>query len=178
MPTAFFINQILTMTGKNQQRQLDIYLDYYNKKYPKQSGKIVQGVCALGISLAILGLSWALPFPHLSFLGQYNSYFNWASFIIAVGIYYYSNLSPLLSYLMLFLALIFTYLISVIERQIPNHLLMGEVFGLILLLCLLLHYQYNKTISNNNPVKIEVGFIWIGPIWILSLMLKKLKIRF
>jgi len=166
------------MADKNQQKQLDVYLNYYNQKYPTQTDKTIQGVCAFGISLAILGISWALPFPHLSFLGQYNSYFNWASFVIAISIYYYSNLSPLLSYLMLFLALVFTYLISVIEKQFSNHLQMGELFGLILLLSLLLHYQHTKRISNNNPVKIELGFIWIGPIWILSLILKRFRFKF
>lgn len=166
------------MADKNQKRQLDTYLDYYNQKYPTQNNRIVQGICAFGISLAILGLSWALPFPHLVFLGQYNSYFNWASFVIAIVIYYYSNLSPLLSYMMLFLALIFTYLISIIEKQFPNHLQMGELFGLILLLSLLLHYQHNKRISTNNSMQIELGFVWIGPIWALSLLLKRFRIKF
>ncbi|MGI4727100.1 MAG: hypothetical protein ACRYGB_00890 [Janthinobacterium lividum] len=166
------------MIGKNQQRQLDIYLDYYNKKYPTQNDKIAQGFCAFGICFAILGLSWTLPFPYLHFLGMYNNYFNWASFIIAISIYYYSNLSPLLSYVMLFLALIFTYLISMIEKQFSDDLQMGTLFGLILLLSLLLHYQHTKKIGNYNSTKIELGFIWIGPIWIVSLMLKRFKIKF
>ncbi|RYE29405.1 MAG: hypothetical protein EOP42_14465 [Sphingobacteriaceae bacterium] len=166
------------MANQKQHKQLEIYLDYYNQKYPTQNNRIIQGLCAFGIGLAVLGISWALPFPHIGFLGQYNSYFNWASFIIAISIYYYSTLSPLLSYMMIFLALIFTYLISLIEKQFPDHYQMAGLFILVLLLSLLLHYQHNKKISNNNSVKIELGFIWIGPIWILSLMLKKFRIKF
>ncbi|RYY06864.1 MAG: hypothetical protein EOP43_05000 [Sphingobacteriaceae bacterium] len=166
------------MGAKNQQRQLDIYLDYYDLKYLTQNDKIIQGFCALGISLAVLGVSWALPFPHFGFLGKYNSYFNWASFVIAISIYYYSTLSPLLSYMMLFLALIFTYLISLIEKQFPNHYQMAGLFMLILLLSFLVHYQHNKKISDNNSVKVELGFIWLGPIWVLSLMLRRFRIKF
>ncbi|RYE23050.1 MAG: hypothetical protein EOP42_23685 [Sphingobacteriaceae bacterium] len=163
---------------KNQPRKLDIYFDHYSNLYPTSNSKIIQGICALLIFFSVLGLSWSLPFPYLQFLGQYNSYFNWASFIIAFSIYFYATLSPLLSYLMLFLALIFTYLISIVEKQFQDHLQMGELFGLIFLLSLLLHYQYNKRINSNNSVKPELSFIWIGPIWAVGLILKRFKIKF
>ncbi len=166
------------MADKNQRRTLDFFLDHYDQKYPTPNGRIIQGICALVASFSILDISWALPFPHIGFLGQYNSYFNWASFVIAISIYYYSTLSPLLSYLMLFLALVFTYLISVIEKQFPDQSRMAIFFMLILLLSLLLHYQHVKRISKHNFVPIDLSFIWIGPIWVLSLLLRRFRIKF
>lgn len=166
------------MPMKNQQRKLDVYLDYYSQKYPFQNNKIIQGLCAFGLCFGILGLCWALPFPYLQFLGRYNSYFNWASFVIAISIYYYSNLSPLLSYLMLFLALIFTYVISIIEMQIPNHIYMMELFGSILLLSFVVHYLSNRSLTNTSSGKIKWNFIWIGPIWILSFLLKRFNLKY
>lgn len=166
------------MPIKDQLRKLDIDFDYYSKKYPSLNSRIIQGTCAFVIYFSILGLCWALPFPYLHFLGQYNSYFNWASFVIAFSIYYYSNLSPLLSYLMLFLALLFTYLISIIEKKINNNLQMGELFSVILLLALIVHHFSYKTIAENNLPKTLLNFVLIGPIWTLSFLLKKFKVKY
>ncbi len=166
------------MPTKDQQRKLDIDFDYYSNIYPSPNSRIFQAVCAFVIYFSILGLCWALPFPYLHFLGQYNSYFNWASFVIAFSIYYYSNLSPLLSYLMLFLALVFTYLISIIEKQINNNVQMGVVFGVILLSALIVHHFSYKTITQNNLQKTVLNFMLIGPIWALSFLLKKIKVKY
>lgn len=166
------------MPTKNNLRKLDIKFDYYSKTYPSSNTRIIIGVCAFAIYFSILGLCWALPFTYLQFLGQYNSYFNWASFVIAFSIYYYSNLSPLLSYLMLFLALVFTYLISIIEKQMSNNLKSGLLFGLILILSLAIQYLNNKSINKQNYATTQWYFVWIGPIWVLSLMLRKFKLRY
>ena len=160
------------------QRILDSYFNYYSESAPALTDKIVHGICALSLYFSLLGLNWSIPFPHLNFLGQYNSYLNWASFVIAFSIYYYSKLSPLFSYLMLFLALIFTYIITILERQLNNKLLMGELFFLILFVCLLVRYVTYKRAGKNSTLKMDLLFILIGPIWLLHFLLKKWLVKY
>lgn len=79
---------------------------------------------------------------------------------------------------MLFFALVFTYLISITEKQLPKHSQIGELFGFILLLSFIIHYINDKHISKENFVKTEWNFICIAPIWFLSFVLKKVKLKY
>ena len=82
-------------------RPVDIYFNEYADNLKTTTQKFINGI---GFSLMVfsaLGMAWAIPFPYLKFLGQYNGFFNWASFLIAISIYYYYKLSPVLSYLIL-----------------------------------------------------------------------------
>jgi small basic protein len=160
------------------QRPIDHYFTQYSEKYSTDKNRITQGICAWLAYFGLLGLSWSVPFPQLSFLGQYNSYFNWASFVIAFSIYYYSKLSPLLSYVMLFLTLVFTYIITVLERQFSNPLFMSAVFFLILLIAYLVHYLSEKKTGKNSMLKTELFFVLIGPVWTVHFVLKKWSVKY
>ena len=63
------------------------------------------------ILLSLFGLLWSVPFPHLKFLGKYNGYLNWASFLIALMVFAYYKISPILSYCVLLLLFGFSYII-------------------------------------------------------------------
>jgi small basic protein len=160
------------------QRPIDHYFTQYSEKYQTDKNRITQGICAWLTYFGLLGLSWSIPFPQLSFLGQYNSYFNWASFVIAFSIYYYSKLSPLLSYVMLFLTLVFAYIITVLERQFSNSILISAVFFLILLVAYLVHYLSEKKTGKNSMIKTEMLFVLIGPIWTVHFLLKKWSVKY
>lgn len=155
-------------------RQIDIYFDYYTERAPTRISKIVCGICSFGIYFSLLGLSWSIPFPHLAFLGQYNSYFNWASFVIAFSIYYYSKLSPTLSYLMLFVTLVFTYSITEINKlELNTEKITSQLYLFILLTCVLLQFATFKTTTKSYTLKMRLLFILIGPIWVINFLLKK-----
>lgn len=179
MLVAFFVKSIRVMIKKEiSQRKVDRYFNHYSDTAPTTNSKIIQGICAWVAFFSLLGSSWSVPFPQLHFLGQYNSYFNWASFVIAFSIYYYSKLSPLLSYIMLFLTLIFTYVITILEKQLNNNLLMTNIFFLILTTCIFLQFVANKKAGKSSPLKMGFLFIWIGPIWLLHFLLKKWSVKY
>lgn len=164
---------------ESPKRQIDIYFEYYSAQLTAASSKIIYEICAFGIYFSILGFSWSVPFPHVNFLGQYNSYFNWASFVIAFSIYFYSKLSPLLSYLMLFLALVFTYLITIIERHYHSKTL--QILWLYLIVFFAfetIRYLALKSSGKRSTLKSEFTFIWIGPVWALHFLLKKFAVKY
>src|SRR5580700_10645698 len=90
-------------------RPVDIYFDKYAESHQTSTNKLIHWICVPLIVFSLLGLVWAIPFPHINFLGRFNGFFNWASFLIAFSVYYYYKLSPVLSYLMLLIVFSFSY---------------------------------------------------------------------
>lgn len=82
-------------------RPVDVLFDKYAESHQDHTNKLIHWICVPLIVFSLLGLVWAIPFPHLEFLGKYNGFLNWASFLIAFSLYYYFILSPALSFLML-----------------------------------------------------------------------------
>lgn len=161
------------------QRKLDNYFNYYSEKYATKIGRIINGFFAFTMYFALLGLAWSVPFPYLNFLGRYNNYFNWASFVIAFSIYYYSRLSPLMSYLMLFLTLIFTYFISKLQLHNPgDNQFSIQLYLLILVTCAIARYAIDKVAGKNSILKMELYFVLIGPMWALHFLLKKWNVKY
>jgi len=161
------------------QKKIDTYFNYFTANTPTQTSRFIQGFCAFCIYFAIIGLSWNIPFPHFGFLGQYNSYFNWASFIIAFTIYYYTKLSPFMSYLMLFLTLLFTYIISLLQTQHSgDNLFLAQIYFLILFACGMIRYITYKMNGKNSTLKMEFLFIMLGPGWIFHFFLNKFSVKY
>src|ERR1700761_6730446 len=109
-------------------RPVDNWLDLYSSFHKKPANKAINYVCIPLILFSILGFVWAIPFPHIGFLGSYNGYLNWASFLIAIVIYYYLKQSPVLSYLMLIILFLFAYvIIQMTEWEKAGGLIMPQV---------------------------------------------------
>jgi uncharacterized membrane protein YGL010W len=87
------------------------YLNKYAVSHQDPINKVIHLLCVPLAMFGLFGLLWAIPFPNVKFLGIYNGYFNWASFAIAIAVYYYLRISPMMSYAILFILLGFSYLI-------------------------------------------------------------------
>ncbi|MDT3404511.1 hypothetical protein [Mucilaginibacter terrae] len=161
------------MPSKIEQRPVDRYFEEVGTAYNKNAG-----VAALFVLLMLFGLVtlvWALPFPHLAFLGKYNGYLNWASFLIAGLIYYLLRLSPMVSYLMLFWLFGFSYGIIQLEGWQkaggPALWVIGfSVFAFTLAVQLF-------AISASKISK-GFNFLFKAPVWVLVLLLKKLGLKY
>ena len=128
---------------------------------------------------SILGFVWSLPFPHLGFLGSYNGMFNWASFLIAFGIYYYYRMSPILSYLMLLVIFAFAYVISLLEAwQKTGGMVLPQICIVLFVAANILQLIGFK-LEGKRPMLIwDFKFLLIGPLWLLSLVLRRFKVKY
>jgi hypothetical protein len=99
-----------------EQRPVDGYYEEYDAVYQRMSLRPVAYLSVILMMFGLMAVVWAIPFPPIAFLGKYKGYINWASFLIAAGIYYYLRLSPLVSYLLLFVLLAFSYIIIALEQ--------------------------------------------------------------
>ena len=131
------------------------------------------------IVFSIIGLVSAIPFPHIGFLGKYNMYINWFSLLMAATIYYYLKLSPILSYLMLFffgICYFFVVQLEYIEKV--GGLKLWQTSLIIFVLAWVGQFVGHRIEGKKPSFLDDLKFLLIGPIWLLSHILKKLKIKY
>lgn len=160
-------------------RPVDIYFDKYQESHNNETNEIIHWICVPLIIFSLLGLVWSIPFPHLNFLGKYNGFVNWASFIIAFSIYYYYRLSPVLSYMMLLLVVLMSWGIVSIEAWEKTG---GPALWLVSLIIFILAWAgqfIGHKIEGKKPSFLDdVKFLLIGPIWLLHFICLKVGIKY
>ncbi|MEJ2904198.1 Mpo1-like protein [Pedobacter panaciterrae] len=165
---------------KTEQRsEVDVLFDKYAESHQNPSNEIIHWICVPLIVFSLLGLVWAIPFPHIGFLGRYNGYLNWASFLIAFSVYYYLKLSPVLSYLMLLLIFGMSMIIVQLEKWEASG---GPALWLVCLVIFVIAWigQFiGHKIEGKKPSFLDdVKFLLIGPIWLLHFICKKVGLRY
>jgi uncharacterized membrane protein YGL010W len=154
------------------------YINRYALSHQDPANQVMHYICVPLLMFSIFGLLWAIPFPYFKFLGTYNGYFNWASFAIAIAVYYYLRISPLISYTMLFVLLGFSYLImTLLSWQTTGGPAMWVVCLIIFIpsACLLLiGNTREKTFSQYG---LNLKSLPVAPVVLMYLLLKKLRIN-
>src|SRR5215469_14634446 len=158
--------------AKVEKRTVEVYFDKYAESHQNPVNKTIHWVCVPLIVFSLLGLVWAIPFPHIGFLGQYNGFINWASLLIAFSVYYYYRLSPVLSYLMLLIVFAFSYAIIALAGW-PNT--GGPPLWescLIIFVAAWIGQFIGHKIEGKKPSFLDdLRFLLIGPIWLLHFIL-------
>ena len=164
---------------KEEKRQIDILFDRYSESHQNPTNKLIHWICVPLIVFSIIGLLTAIPFPHIAFLGKYNMYINWFSFVLAVSIYYYSTLSPILSYLMLFFfGICYFFVIQLEYLERGGGPALWQVSLAIFILAWIGQFVGHKIEGKKPSFLDDLKFLLIGPIWLLHFVLKKLNVRY
>ncbi|RZM10618.1 MAG: DUF962 domain-containing protein, partial [Pedobacter sp.] len=131
------------------------------------------------IVFSLLALVWAIPFPQLAFLGKYNGFVNWASFLIAFAIYYYYKLSPVMSYFMLLAVFIMSFFIVMLEKWEQSGGPAMWVSALVIFVLSWAGQFFGHKVEGKKPSFLDdVKFLLIGPIWLLHFICKKIGLRY
>ena len=150
--------------------------DQYSENYQTVSQKVIQWLCMLLIIFGVLGLAWSIPFPYLKFLGVYNGFFNWASFLIAAAVYYYYKKFPGLSFGVFFILFALSY--GVMEAE-AWHKTGGPALWLVGLIVFVvaaaLQYSTLKIKGQKPSIGEWVQFMVISPVWVLHFLFPKKK---
>jgi uncharacterized membrane protein YGL010W len=167
------------MKQLEQKRKIDILFDKYGESHQNPRNELIHWICVPLIVFSLLGLAWAIPFPHLGILGRYNGFLNWASFLIAFSVFYYYKLSPVMSYLMLVMIFIMTFFIVMLEKwQLNGGPAIWQVCGLIFLLSWVGQFVGHRIEGKKPSFLDDVKFLLIGPIWLLHFICKKVGLRY
>ena len=160
------------------ERPVDRYFREYKHAHQDRTNQIIHYICVPALAFSVFGLIWAVPFPHLAFLGIYNGYFNWASFVIAIAIYFYLRLSPIISYFILFILLGFSYGIMelVAWQQTGGPPLWSLCVSVFIpsVSALLIGNSREPEFAIN---KLNIKSLAIAPAYLLNQLLNKLRIK-
>jgi len=162
-----------------QKSEIDVLFDKYAESHQNPTNELIHWICVPLIVFSLLGLVWAIPFPHLEFLGKYNGFLNWASFLIAFSLYYYFTLSPVLSFLMLWVVGLMSYGVVQLEQWDATG---GPFLWLSCLVIFVLAWIgqfFGHKIEGRKPSFLDdVKFLLIGPVWLLHFICKRMGIRY
>ncbi len=166
-----------TPQPKAEIRPIDVVINQYDIFHQKPVNRIFNYICIPVIMFSVLGFIWSLPFPQLKFLGVYNGYLNWASFVIAFSIYYYMRLSPIMSYILLLFVFAITFGITQLQAVDKGYLLPQVCIFLFVTANVIQFVGYR--IEGKKPTfSDEFKFILTAPLWLLSLVMKKFGIKY
>lgn len=158
--------------------EIEIIIENYSSTHQNATNRFIQWFCIPLLMFGLLGFVWSIPFPHLDFLGKYNGFINWASFLIAISIYYYLKTSPILSYGILLAVFAFSAGIVSLERMHTNQEwpTMGNVSLGIFIVGLFL--QFIGYMSEGKTPTLSENFknLLHGPLWIMSMLFRKIGI--
>ncbi|KIO78524.1 hypothetical protein TH53_03175 [Pedobacter lusitanus] len=172
-------NQKSQVGNPAQKKEVDVLFDTYSESHQNPSNELIHWICVPLIVFSLLGLIWAIPFPYLGFLGKYNGYINWASFVIAFAGYYYYRLSPVLSYLMILLIFAAAFFIVQLEQWAAAG---GPSLWLVCTVIFVLSWvgQFiGHKIEGKKPSFLQdVKFLLIGPIWLLHFICIKVGLKY
>lgn len=164
---------------KTEKRQVDVLFDKYAESHQNHTNKTIHWICVPLIVFSLLGLVWMIPFPHIGFLGQYNTFLNWGSFLIAFSVYYYYTLSPILSYLMIGVIGIMAFFIVQLEHwQSAGGPAVWLVCIVIFIVAWIGQFIGHKIEGKKPSFLDDVKFLLIGPIWLLHFICKKIGLRY
>lgn len=160
-------------------REIEILFDQYSESHQNPRNKFIHWICVPLIIFSLLGLVWSIPFPHLDFLGRYNGFLNWASFLIAFSGYYYYRLSPVLSYMMILLVFAMALVVVQLEKwALAGGPAIWMVCGIIFIVSWIGQFIGHKIEGKKPSFLQDVKFLLIGPIWLLHFLCLKLGIRY
>lgn len=160
-------------------REVDVLFDQYAESHRNPSNELIHWVCVPLIVFSIIGLVWTVPFPHLAFLGKFNGFLNWASFLIAFAGYYYYRLSPVLSYLMILVIFAMALVIVQLEKWSLSG---GPAVWLVCAVIFVLAWAgqlVGHKIEGKKPSFLQdLKFLLIGPIWLLHFICLKTGLKY
>lgn len=164
---------------KEKKRTIDILMDEYSAYHQHPINITVRYVFIPLFIFSVIGLITAVPFPYLAFLGKYNMFINWFSFALAITIYYYLKLSPLLSYLMLFSFGALYFFIVQLEyiEQGGGPFLWQVSLVLFILSSVILCWGASKEKQKVSPLK-HLHFVITAPLWMWLRLVKNLNWRY
>ncbi|MEJ6979590.1 Mpo1-like protein [Pedobacter sp. P351] len=159
-----------------EKKEIHTVIQDFSEAHKNPVNSSLQWICISLLTFGILGIVWSVPFPNLSFLGKYNGFVNWASFLIAFSIYYYYKLSPILSYGILLFVFAFSAGIVGLEKLHTNQNwpTMGAVCLGVFMLGLMLQFFGYKYEGKTPGFSSNIKSLLNGPIWLMYKLFSKL----
>lgn len=156
-------------------RKIDLLFAEYAESHRNSTNKLIHWICVPLIFWTILGFISLIPSPHFC-----ASYFGCISLVSLIAVIlvtlFYLRLSLLIGFIMIFAMLLMEHLAYAVNIHFGNQSWM--VFLAVFIITWILQFVGHKIEGKKPSFLKDLQFLLIGPIWLLSFILKKLGIRY
>lgn len=156
-------------------RKIDLLLAEYGESHRNATNKLIHWICVPLIFWTILGFISYIPTPNIYL--KYYGFLSVASFIalVLVTIFYF-RLSWRIAVIMVFIMLLMEHFVSLANVTFGTK---SWIFYLsVFVITWILQFLGHKIEGKKPSFLKDLQFLLIGPIWLLSFILKKLGIRY
>lgn len=156
-------------------RKIDLLFAEYAESHRNSTNKLIHWICVPLIFWTILGFISLIPSPH--FCAPYFGCISLVSLIVVILItLFYLRLSLLIGFIMIFAMLLMEHLAYAINIHFGNKSWM--VYLAVFVITWILQFVGHKIEGKKPSFLKDLQFLLIGPIWLLSFVLKKMGIRY
>ncbi|MBD8081253.1 Mpo1 family 2-hydroxy fatty acid dioxygenase [Chryseobacterium caseinilyticum] len=156
-------------------RKIDLLFAEYAESHRNSTNKLIHWICVPLVFWTILGFISLIPSPHFC-----ASYFGCISLVSLIAVIlvtlFYLRLSLLIGFIMIFAMLLMEHLAYAVNIHLGNKSWM--VFLAVFIITWILQFVGHKIEGKKPSFLKDLQFLLIGPIWLLSFVLKKLGIRY
>ncbi|MGI9652311.1 DUF962 domain-containing protein [Chryseobacterium sp. RLHN22] len=156
-------------------RKIYLLLAEYGESHRNATNKLIHWICVPLIFWTILGFISYIPTPNIYL--KYYGFLSVASFIalVLVTIFYF-RLSWRIAVIMIFIMLLMEHFVSLANVTFGTK---SWIFYLsVFVITWILQFLGHKIEGKKPSFLKDLQFLLIGPIWLLSFILKKLGIRY
>lgn len=156
-------------------RKIDLLFAEYAESHRNSTNKLIHWICVPLIFWTILGFISLIPAPHFC-----APYFGCTSLVSLIAVIlvtlFYLRLSLLIGFIMIFAMLLMEHLAYAVNIHLGNKSWM--IFLAVFIITWILQFVGHKIEGKKPSFLKDLQFLLIGPIWLLSFILKKLGIRY
>jgi uncharacterized membrane protein YGL010W len=154
-------------------RTVDQWLAEYAASHQHPTNKGLHWICVPLIVVSLTGLLWSLPAPQA--FSAISPWLNWGTLLLLAGLIYYTFLSRVLAFgMLLFVALVALAVKALDVLPWSLWLVCVAIFVVAWIGQFIGHYYEGSRPSFFK----DVQFLMIGPLWLLSFIYRKLRIRY
>lgn len=147
----------------------------YAESHRNSTNKLIHWICVPLIFWTILGFISLIPAPH--FCAPYFGCISLVSLIAVILVtLFYLRLSLLIGFIMIFVMLLMEHLAYAVNIHLGNKSWM--IFLAVFIITWILQFVGHKIEGKKPSFLKDLQFLLVGPIWLLSFVLKKLGIRY
>lgn len=155
-------------------RKIDLLLAEYGESHRNAVNKMIHWICVPLIFWTILGFISLIPSKSICFI--YIGCISYVSFIVmALITIYYLRLSFLIGLLMIFIMIVMESFAYGVNTRFDQPWI---IYLAVFVVTWILQFVGHKIEGKKPSFLKDVQFLLIGPIWLLSFILKKLGIRY
>lgn len=153
-------------------RTVNQWLDEYSVSHRNPTNKLLHWLCVPVIVMSLFGVLLAVPVPGL--FGSISPQLNWATLVAALGLLYYTALSPTLALGMVPVLLAMFYLLY-LAAGLPWPLWLTSLVAFVIAW---IGQFIGHAIEGQRPSFFkDLQFLLIGPLWLLHFVYRQLGLR-